>query len=143
MAQLQATTVNGVLNSLRTDNIQTGNYSLLLTDRDRVVVMNNSSDATVTVPNDSTTNFPVGSMIYVSRIGGGAVTLAAASGVTVSRTGQFASGEEVFLRKRSANNWFVVDQAQTLTGSGGTISSAAGFSIHTFSTVGNATFAVS
>jgi hypothetical protein len=142
MAQLQATTVDGVLNSLRTDNIQTNSYSLLLTDRDRVVVMNNSSEATVTVPNDSTTNFPVGSMVYVSRIGAGAVTLSAGSGVTVSRTGQFASGEEVFLRKRSANNWFVVDQAQTLSGSGGAISTAAGYNIHTFSTVGAATFAV-
>jgi hypothetical protein len=134
-------TVNGTARSLVTENVQTTSYTFALTDRNKVVAMNNSSDATLTIPNDSAVNFPVGSMLYAVRVGTGAVTLATAAGVTATRTGQFASNEEIYIRKRSANNWIVVDQPRTLSGSGGAITTSAGYTIHTY-TSGSDSFIV-
>jgi len=142
MAQLQATTVNGTLNSLRTENIQTGNYTLQLADRDRVVAMNNSTAATVTIPNDSTVNFPIGSLVYIARINSGDVTLAVASGATVTAVGPFATSEEMCVRKRAANTWIVIDVPRPPGTSGGVISTASGFRIHTYTPVGNSTFTI-
>jgi hypothetical protein len=143
MAQLQGTSVNGDLVSLTTENIQTGSYTLALTDRNRVVAMNNSTAATVTVPTDASVNFPVGSIVNIARIGTGSVTLAGA-GVTLSRTGLFGANEEIRLRKRAANNWIVVDQPSQLTATGGTTSTpTAGITAHTYTTTGSSTFVVS
>ena len=134
-------TVNGTARSLRTENIKTTSHTLELADRDRVVAMNNTSSATVTVPADSTTDFPIGSVIYIVKVNSGTVTLAAAGGVTVSRLGDFAAGEEIYIRKRSANSWSVVDQSKKLSATGGAISSAAGYTIHTY-TSGSSTLDV-
>ena len=142
MAQLQATTVNGTLNSLRTENVQTGNYTLALGDRDRVVAMNNTINATVTIPNDSTVNFPVGSLVYITRLNSGTVTLAAAGGVNISVQGNLAQAEELLVRKRAANTWIVIDVPRSPPTSGGTQTFSGGFTIHTFTTVGTSTFVV-
>jgi hypothetical protein len=143
MAQLQATVVSGVLNSVRTENVQTGNYTLALTDRDIVVVMNNTSAANVTIPTDATVNFPIGSVVYVARVNSGNVTLVAAGGVTVSRTGLFSANEEIVCRKRSANNWIVIDRPAPANVTGGTIMSGGDFSVHTFSAAGSYSLIVS
>jgi hypothetical protein len=142
MAQLQATTVNGTLTSLRTENVQTGNYILALTDRDRVVAMNNTAAATVTIPNDSSVNFPIGSVVYVNRINTGSVTLAGAGGVTVGRSGNLADFEELFVRKRANNFWMVVDVTRPPSTTGGAITNVGGFRIHSF-TSGTSTFGLS
>ena len=101
--------LNGTANSLRTENVITSGRSLELTDRDRVVACNNTSSITVTIPLDSTTNFPVGSIIYIARVNTGTVQLAAAVGVTVSTfralPANLPSNEEIFVRKRAANSW--------------------------------------
>jgi hypothetical protein len=112
MAQLQASTVDGVVNSLRTDNTTTTSKNLQLEDRDKVVLCNNTSPITITVVPDSTVNFPIGSIVYICRNNTGSVTLAAGSGVTLTRSGDLSSGEELYIRKRSANSWMVVNQAQ-------------------------------
>lgn len=109
MAQLQATTVNGTVVDVVTENIKTGNHTIALEDRNKVVAMNNTSTASVTIPNDSSVNFPVGSVVFIARVNSGAVNLAAASGVNLSKTGSFGSNEEVYVRKRAANTWIVVD----------------------------------
>jgi hypothetical protein len=107
MAQLQATTVNGVINSLRTENVQTGNYTFALVDSGRVVAMNNTAAATVTIPNDSSVNFPIGSVVYVNRLNTGTVTIAGAAGVTINGlpSNQLANLQEIGFRKRVANSW--------------------------------------
>lgn len=144
MAQLQATSVNGDLTSFTSENVQTTSYTLALVDRNRVVAMNNSVAATVTVPADSGTNFPVGSVIGISRIGTGSVTLAAAGGVTVSKTGLFGAKEQISIRKRAANEWIVVDQTTQLTATGGTTSTpTAGITAHSYTATGSNTFVVS
>jgi hypothetical protein len=107
MAQLQATTVDGTINSLRTENVQTNNYILALSDSGLVVAMNNAAAATVTVPNDSTVNFPIGSLVYVNRLNSGTVTIQAAGGVTILglTVAQLDPLIEIGLRKRAANVW--------------------------------------
>lgn len=110
MAQLQETTVNGVITGLRTDRITTSSKTLELNDRLGVVTCTNTSNITLTVPADSTTNFPVGSVIYINRLGTGNVTLSAAGGVSVTRTGNLSLYEELYIRKRAANTWIVVNQ---------------------------------
>jgi hypothetical protein len=143
MATLQATTVNGTLTSLATENVQTVSYTIALADRNRVVTMNNTAAVTVTVPTDATLNFPIGSVVNVARINTGAVTLAGAAGVTMSKIGTLAQNEEISLRKRAANNWIVIDSPRALVGSGGTTTTPTGFSLHQFTATGAGTFTVS
>jgi hypothetical protein len=134
-------TVNGTARSLRTENVKTASHTIELADRDRVVAMNNTASATVTIPADSTTNFPIGSVVYIVKVNTGEVTLAAAGGVSVSRVGTFTPNEEIYVRKRAANTWSTVDQSQRLSATGGSLSSSAGFTIHTY-TSGSSTFVV-
>lgn len=141
MAQLQASSVNGTITSLRLDNEKTGNHTLELADRDRVVAFTGSSPQTVTIPTDASVNFPIGSVIYLGRYGAGSLTLAAQGGVTVSKIGTFSPNEEMYIRKRASNNWIVIDSPKNLSGTGGAISAADGFTIHSF-TSGNNTFTV-
>lgn len=141
MAQLQATSVNGTLTSLRVDNVKTGDHTLALADRDRVVAFTGSSAQTVTVPTDASVNFPIGSVVYIGRYGAGALTLAAAGGVTISKVGTFSPNEEMYIRKRASNSWIVIDSPKNLSGTGGAVSAADGFTIHSF-TSGNNTFTV-
>jgi hypothetical protein len=110
MATLQATTVSGLITGLRTDRITTSTKTLELNDRLGVVTCTNTSNITLTVPNDTSVNFPVGSVIYINRLGSGNVTLSAAGGVSITRSGNLAANEELYIRKRAANTWIVVNQ---------------------------------
>jgi hypothetical protein len=126
----------------RPENVQAGTYTLALTDRNIVVTMNNSGAATVTIPTDLVVDFPIGSEVWITRIGSGSVTLAA-PGVTVNAggTGNMALGETVQLRKRGANNWFVNQRPYSVSGSGGSTSTIGDISVHQY-TSGTSTFVV-
>lgn len=88
------------------ENLKTANHTLELADLNRVVAMNNSSAATVTVPFNTTVNFPIGSVVNVYRAGTGDVTIAAATGVTIRNAGKlYEQYTEVSLRKRAINEW--------------------------------------
>jgi hypothetical protein len=126
-----------------TEVAQTSSYTLALTDSNRAVTMNSGSPTTVTVPPNSSVAFPTGSIVYVSRIGAGTVTLAAGAGVTLTKTGNLGANETILLRKRDTNSWIVDDSAIPLTASGGTTSSPTGFTLHQFTTVGSGTLTVS
>jgi hypothetical protein len=132
--------VAGALVSTRPENIQTTSYTLTLSDSSRVVTMNNSGSATITIPPNSSVPFPTGSVVWICRIGAGTTSLVAGAGVTLSRTGNFGVNEEIYLRKRDTNSWIVVDSPKNGTGTGGTVSSVSGFNVHTFSTVGASSF---
>jgi hypothetical protein len=130
-------TIAGALISRRLENIQTSNYTLALGDNGTVIAMNNSASVTVTVPPNSTAAFPIGSVVYICRVGSGNVTLAAGSGVTLTRSGAFALNEEIYIRKRGTDSWIVVDSPRVLSGTGGTISTFGGSIIHSFNATGN------
>lgn len=93
-------------------NTQTGtSYTLVLTDANGIVEMNNAAANTCTVPPNSSVAFPVGTEIDVVQIGAGATTIAAGAGVTILSglsggslvvPGQYSG---VTLYQRVANTW--------------------------------------
>jgi hypothetical protein len=141
MASLQATSVNGTLTSLRQENTTATSKSLALADQDKVVVCTNTSAITITVPTEASVAFSVGSVVYIARTGSGDVTLAAAGGVTLTRSGLMGLNEELYVRKRASNSWIVIDRPFNLTASGGTASTSGNFSVNTF-TSGTSAFTV-
>jgi hypothetical protein len=134
-------TVNGTARSLRTELVKTASHTLELADRDKVVAFNGTGSQTVTVPLDSAVAFPVGSVVHINRLNTGSLTLAATGGVTITKTGSFAQYEEIYVRKRAADYWVVVDSPKALTATGGSIGSAAGYRIHSY-TSGSSTFVI-
>jgi hypothetical protein len=142
--------VNGNLNvvgnlvNVVTENIQTGSYTPVLSDQGRVVAMNNTSAATVTIPPESSVAFPIGAILYICRVSSGAVTLAGGVGVTLSKTGTFGASEQITLRKRSSNNWIVIDATTEIaSASGGSTTLSGNFRTHSFTGAGSAgTFTV-
>ena len=96
----------------RTPIIQkTASYTLsALTERDNMIEFGSGSAMTLTIPADSTLNFPIGTSLDILQTSSGQVTVAGAGGVTVNATpglklrGQW-SGATLF--KRAANTWVV------------------------------------
>jgi 3D (Asp-Asp-Asp) domain-containing protein len=75
--------VTGVLLDTATTNRQTASYSLVLTDRGKLVEMNVASANTLTIPLNSSIAFPIGTKIDVTQYGAGATTITATGGVTI------------------------------------------------------------
>lgn len=85
-------------------------YTLALADRDKIVEISNASGITLTVPLDSSVNFPVGSSVTVLQTGAGQITIAGAGGVTVNATPGLKLRTQwsmATLIKRAANTWVV------------------------------------
>jgi len=136
-------TVAGTVKSLVEETVQIGSYTLALTDQSKVVTMNNAGASTVTIPTDVAVAFPIGSEIQITRIGAGAVTLAASGGVTVTAggTGNLALGETVTVRKRASNNWVVDQRPYSVTGTGGSLATIGDIRVHSYAS-GTSTFVV-
>ena len=132
----------GTITQLYSENATSTSKSFALTDRNKVIACTNTSPITITVPTNASVAFPIGSVVYVYRNGSGTVTLAAAGGVTINKTGTMNLGEEFYCRKRGTDDWVVVDSptAQAIDGSGGTLSQAGGTNQHTFTSAGQTTF---
>jgi hypothetical protein len=128
----------GTVNALRTENSKSADYTLALADRDKVVSFTSGSAQIVTVPPNSSVAFPTGSIVYMNRIGSGGLSLAAGAGVTLSKTGSFATNEEIVIRKRDTNSWIIIDSPRLMTATGGSIATAGGYNVHTFASVGAA-----
>jgi hypothetical protein len=75
------------LNSLITANRQTANYTLVLTDANKLVEANVGSANTLTVPLNSSVAFTIGTKIDVAQYGAGQTTITAAGGVTIRSFG--------------------------------------------------------
>lgn len=95
--------------SITTISQQTGSYTLSsLAERDTIIEINSTSGTTVTIPNDSSVNYPVGTTLDIIQTNTGQVTIAGAGGVTVNATPGLklrARWSSVTLLKRSANTW--------------------------------------
>ena len=96
----------------RTTIIQkTAGYTLSdAAERDELIEMNAAGAVTLTIPLDSTLNFPVGTSIQVLQTGAGQVSVAGAVGVTVNGTPGLklrTQWSAATLFKRAANTWVV------------------------------------
>jgi len=87
-------------------NQQSTSYTLVIADSFKMIEM--SSGGTLTIPLDSSVNFPIGTAIDILQTSSSQVTIAGASGVTVNATpglklrAQWSSATVV---KRAANTW--------------------------------------
>jgi len=87
---------------------QTGSYTLVLSDKNKVVEINSGSGNTLTVPPNSSVAYPVGTQIRVLQTGAGQCLIAGGAGVTVNGTPglklrtQWASAT---LLKRATDTW--------------------------------------
>jgi flagellar basal body rod protein FlgF len=92
-------------------NAKTGTaYTLALTDDGRTVTSSNAAAQTVTVPANATVAFPIGTEIAVLQAGAGALSVAAAGGVTINKPADrqlTARGQNsvLRLRKTATNVW--------------------------------------
>lgn len=94
----------------QTINTQTDSYSLVLADAGKIVEMNKGTANNLTVPQNTSIAFPVGTRIDVAQLGAGATTIVADTNVTVRvhstltlvLGGQYAVAT---LYKRATNEW--------------------------------------
>jgi hypothetical protein len=90
---------------------KTASYTLSsLTERDDLIEMASGSAMTLTIPADSTLNFPIGTSLDVLQTSTGQVTIAGAGGVTVNATPGLnlrTQWSSATLFKRAANTWVV------------------------------------
>ena len=95
----------------RTTIIQrTASNTLSGVERDDLIEMASSSAMTLTIPADSTFNFPIGTSMDVLQTSTGQVTIAGAGGVTVNATPGLklrTQWSSATLFKRAANTWVV------------------------------------
>jgi hypothetical protein len=66
-------------------NARTSSYTLVLSDQSKMIEINSASATTLTIPSDSSVNFPVGTYIVVLQTGSGQITIAG-SGFTPDAT---------------------------------------------------------
>jgi len=99
-------TQTGVLGGI---NTRTGSYTLVVSDRGKVIEMNVGSANTLTIPANADAALPVGTQVTVIQYGTGQTTIAAAAGVTLNSlagalriTAQYGAAS---LYKRNTNDW--------------------------------------
>lgn len=109
-----ATTVSATIAS-KADRVisfvqQSGSYTIGLQDMDKMIDLNGSAAITLTVPADTSTNFPIGATVSVLQSGLGQVTVSPESGVTINSTPGLSlrtQWSSASLVKRSANTWLL------------------------------------
>jgi hypothetical protein len=81
-----------------------------LAERDSLIEINSQSATTLTIPADSSVDYPVGTTLDVLQTASGQVTIAGAQGVTVNATPGLklrTQWSSATLMKRAANTWVV------------------------------------
>lgn len=97
-------------------NAQTGTtYTLVLTDRDKLVTLDNASPITLTVPLNSSVAYATGTVVNIQQIGAGQVTVVGASGVTLNGTGTKtrAQWSAASLIKTATDTWTLIGDITT------------------------------
>jgi hypothetical protein len=105
---VSAINVNGIAKILWTEVLRTANHTIELSDRNRVMNMSGTG-LTLTIPTNTTTAFPIGSVVKM-YVGGPGTVVIGGAGVTInysSATLTYAVGKEVYIRKRGTNEWTV------------------------------------
>jgi hypothetical protein len=87
---------------------QSASYTITLADRDSIVEVSSSGSASLTIPLNSTTAFPIGSSLSILQTGTGQITIAGAGGVTVNATPGFRTRTQwsmATIVKRGTDTW--------------------------------------
>lgn len=102
------TQIDAKLASVVSINAQTASYTLVLADKDKMVELSVGSSNTLTVPPNSSVEYPVGTKINIVQTGTGQTTLTPGSGVTINGTPGLktrAQWSAVTLVKRATDTW--------------------------------------
>ena len=96
-----------------TIDIKTVNYPLVLTDKNKFIKMNSSSNRTITVPLQATANFPEGSQIHIIRYGSGTLEIVGESGAVIiyATPGKFLRAQyssATLLKCADTNVWMLM-----------------------------------
>ena len=87
-------------------------YTLQLTDNGQIIYANNASANTITIPPNSSVEFPIGAKMDVVQSGAGKTTFAAGAGVTInsedSKLSINAQHQAVSLIKTDTNTWVLI-----------------------------------
>ena len=92
-------------------NTQSSSYTLQSSDRSKLVEINSSDPNSLTVPADSTFNFPVGTKIDLLQVGVGQTTITPEIGVTINSSSGLKLSDQwaaASLVKRAANSWVLI-----------------------------------
>lgn len=93
-------------------NRQSGtSYTLVLTDQNKIIEMNNGGANTLNVPTNTSVAFPIGTEIQVLQYGVGQTTIGGAGVTLNSKSGQLKIANKftgVTLVKVGTNEWYVI-----------------------------------
>ena len=96
---------------LITTNRQIASYTLVLSDADKLVEINNASANNLTVPTNGSVPFATGTQILLAQYGAGQTTIVATSGVTIRSNGGKlklnAQYSGATLVKIDTNEWYL------------------------------------
>lgn len=97
----------------RTLNVQSADYTMVLADAPKTVVMTKATAGVLTVPTNASVAYPTGTRIRVRNSGAGTITVTPAGGVTVDGTTVVPQYNEIVLVKVAADSWRAIGQAAT------------------------------
>lgn len=99
-----------IVNELSKSSTIVTSRDFVITDKDGMNVIDNAGNITLTVRLDSTTNFPINSVIPLKRVQGstGNVTIAYESGVTGETSVLYTDKDTGSLWKTAANTWELI-----------------------------------
>lgn len=92
-------------------NEETASYTLVLSDAGKIVEMNVGSANNLTVPLNSSVEFPVGTNITILQTGAGQTTIVATGGVTINATPGLklrTQWSSATLIKRATDTWVAI-----------------------------------
>lgn len=96
--------------------IGTTAYTLTMSDMYTRIEFNQSTPITITIPNDSTENLPIGSNVEFLQAGTGKLTVTNANGVNIyGPDNQFKSRVQwssIFAEKRGNNSWLITGDTE-------------------------------
>jgi hypothetical protein len=95
-------------------NEKTASYTIALHDVDKLIRVNSTSNLEVTIPVESSANFPIGSRVEIMRYGTGEVSIIAASGSGVTVRSKYNNNKisvqysGAMLTKIGSNEWHLI-----------------------------------
>lgn len=100
---------------------QTDSYTLVISDKSKLIEINAATAKNVTIPLNTTVAYPVGTAIMVGQIGAGQVSIIVTAGVTLNGTPQGTANviklrdrwSVVVLIKRDTDTWLAVGDITT------------------------------
>lgn len=85
----------------------TNSFTWQLTDANKIVKITLNTNSTMTLPNDATVNFPVGTrLFYTIASSAGTINSSLGAGVTLHGLAAGGNGGNGVLIKMAANTWF-------------------------------------